>query len=213
MTKILIIGASRGIGLETAKAALDAGHEVRAFARGADKIPLDHPELEKFAGDALEAADIRRALAGVDVVIEVLGAPINPETILTGTRLFSDATRILVDAMEELGPKRLICVTGLGAGDSRDRLGGMFRLFFSLSLARIYDDKDVQERIVMNSKLDWTIARPGILRDGRATGLYRALPDPKDWKAGPIRRADVALFLVDEAERGTYRGKTPMIIA
>jgi NAD(P)-dependent dehydrogenase (short-subunit alcohol dehydrogenase family) len=33
MAKILIIGASRGIGLETARAALRAGHSIRALAR------------------------------------------------------------------------------------------------------------------------------------------------------------------------------------
>ena len=32
MALILVIGASRGIGLETVKAALAAGHKVRAFA-------------------------------------------------------------------------------------------------------------------------------------------------------------------------------------
>lgn len=213
MSRILVIGASRGIGLETVRAALEAGHEVRAFARGADRIGIDNPKLEKFPGDALESEDIRAALGGMDVVIQVLGAPINPETLLTGTRLYSDATRILVDAMEEIGPNRLIAVTGLGAGDSRGRLGFKFSVLFTLSIARIYDDKDVQERIIQNSQLDWTIARPGILRDGRATGLYRALTDPKDWKAEPIRRADVALFLVEETEHGTYRGKTPLIIS
>lgn len=146
MSRLLVIGASRGIGLETVKAALEAGHEVRAFARGAKRIALEHPKLEKINGDALVADDIRAGLDGVDVVVQVLGAPINPETLLTGTRLFSEATRILVDAMEANGPKRLICVTGLGAGDSRGRLGAMFSLVFTLSIARIYDDKDVQER-------------------------------------------------------------------
>jgi NAD(P)-dependent dehydrogenase (short-subunit alcohol dehydrogenase family) len=33
VAKVLIIGASRGIGLETVKAGLDAGHSVRALAR------------------------------------------------------------------------------------------------------------------------------------------------------------------------------------
>ena len=33
MAIVLIIGASRGIGLETVKAALEAGHSVRALAR------------------------------------------------------------------------------------------------------------------------------------------------------------------------------------
>src|SRR5262245_35923753 len=45
---VLIIGASRGIGLETVKAALEAGHSVRALARSARRIPVDHPRLEKM---------------------------------------------------------------------------------------------------------------------------------------------------------------------
>ena len=59
---VLIIGASRGIGLEAVKAALEAGHSVRALARSARRIRLDHPKLEKIAGDALEMVTVKRAL-------------------------------------------------------------------------------------------------------------------------------------------------------
>src|SRR5262249_16711062 len=59
---VLIIGASRGIGLETVRAALEAGHSVRALARSARRIPVDHPKLERMAGDALEMATVKRAL-------------------------------------------------------------------------------------------------------------------------------------------------------
>ncbi len=38
-----------------------------------------------------------------------------------------------------------------------------------LLLGRIYDDKDVQERIVHRSKLDWVIVRPVILTSGPKT--------------------------------------------
>jgi NAD(P)-dependent dehydrogenase (short-subunit alcohol dehydrogenase family) len=58
---ILIIGASRGIGLETVKAALEAGHSVRALARSARRIRFDHPKLEKMAGDDLGIATVKRA--------------------------------------------------------------------------------------------------------------------------------------------------------
>jgi NAD(P)-dependent dehydrogenase (short-subunit alcohol dehydrogenase family) len=47
---VLIIGASRGIGLETVKAAPEAGHSVRALARSARRIRLDHPKLESRSG-------------------------------------------------------------------------------------------------------------------------------------------------------------------
>ena len=43
MARVLIIGASRGIGLETVKAALEAGYSVRALARSARRIPVSHP--------------------------------------------------------------------------------------------------------------------------------------------------------------------------
>src|SRR6266446_9561896 len=101
MATVLIIGASRGIGLEAVKAALAAGHSVRALARSARRIRLDHPKLEKMAGDALGIATVKRALTGADVVIQSLGVAAGLEAILKPTRFFSKATRVLVTAMEE----------------------------------------------------------------------------------------------------------------
>jgi uncharacterized protein YbjT (DUF2867 family) len=94
VTTVLIIGASRGIGLETVKAALEVGHSVRALARSARRIAVDHPKLEKMAGDALEMATVKRALTGVDVVTQSLGVSAGPEIILKPTRFFlqSDAS-------------------------------------------------------------------------------------------------------------------------
>ncbi len=54
MAKVLIIGASQGIGLEALKCALKAGHTVRAFSRSANKIPVSDANLEKRGGDALD---------------------------------------------------------------------------------------------------------------------------------------------------------------
>jgi hypothetical protein len=143
---------SKGIGLETLKAALEAGHSVRALARSARRIPVDHPKLEKMAGDALEMATVKRALTGIDAVTQSLGVSPGPEIIFKPTRLFSKATQVLVTAMQEARVKRLICVTGFGAGDSRGSGGFLYNVAFHLLLGRIYDDKDVQERIVRRSK-------------------------------------------------------------
>ena len=98
MAIVLIIGASRGIGLETVRAALEAGHSVRALARSATAIMSRDPKLEKLDGDAHDQHTIERALVGVDAVVQTLGVSPTPELIFSGTRLFSAATRILVNA-------------------------------------------------------------------------------------------------------------------
>jgi putative NADH-flavin reductase len=213
MAKLLIIGASRGIGLETVNAALRSGHRVRALARSAANIPIQDANLDTVSGDALNRDTIRDALQDFDVVIETLGVNFAPKLIFEGTTLFSDSTRILVDAMKVAGVKRLIAVTGLGAGDSRGHGGLIYdTVVFPLLLKRVYDDKDVQEWIVRSSGLDWTIARPGLLTNRAATGRYRVLTASKDWQFGTISRADVADFLVQQINDRTMIGTTPLLI-
>src|SRR5262249_24091716 len=74
------------IGLETMKAALETGHSMRVLARSARSIHIDQPNLEKMAGDALKIATVKRALSGVDTVIQSLGVSTGPEIILSPTR-------------------------------------------------------------------------------------------------------------------------------
>ena len=213
MAKLLIIGASRGIGRETVKAALAAGHSVRALARSAWSIPIQNPGLEKVPGNALDSSTIRSALQGVDVVVQTLGVDIAPRSIFERTTLFSQSTRIIVDAMKAAGVKRLIAVTGLGAGNSRGHGGIIYdSVVFPLILKRVYDDKDVQEWIIKSSGLDWTIVRPGLLTNRPATGHYRILTAAGDWRFGTISRADVADFIVRQIDDRKLIGTTPLLI-
>jgi putative NADH-flavin reductase len=211
MGTVLIIGASRGIGLETVKLALKAGHSVRALSRNATSIRLDNRRLEKLNGNALDRDTIERALVGIDAVIQTLGVPSTPKQIISGMRLFSAATRVLVDAMKPGAVKRLICVTGLGAGDSRGHGGPLYNAALCIFLRRVYADKDVQERIIRRSRLDWTIVRPTILTNGPGTGKYRVLVNPREWTSGFISRADVADFIVRQIDDVNLLHKTPVL--
>ncbi len=212
MATVLVVGASRGIGLETVKRALDAGHVVRAMARSARRIRVRHANLETFAGDVLDRSSVDRALEGVDAVVQTLGISMGPQTMLRPVRFFSDATRTLVAAMQAARVRRLIAVTGFGAGDSRARGGCLYNAAFQLVLGRAYEDKDVQEQIIRRSGLDWVIVRPVILTNGPRTGAYRALTDARDWRPGFISRADVADFLVKQIDDDTYLLETPVLI-
>jgi hypothetical protein len=116
--------------------------------------------------------------------------------------------------MNAAGLKRLIAVTGLGAGDSRGHGGFLYDLVvFPVLLKRVYDDKDVQEWIMRSSGLDWTIVRPGLLTNGPATGNYRVLTQQKDWRFGVVSRADVADFLVRRIDDHALIGAAPLLIS
>ena len=213
MARILIVGASRGTGLQTVRKALAAGHRVRALARSAANIPIENERLERITGDATDRTALINALEGIEAVIVTLGVASSFATVVSGTELFSTATRALVDTMREKGVRRLVAMTGIGAGNSRGHGGFIYDwLVFPLLLKRVYDDKDVQEQIIRQSELDWTIVRPGLLTNGPETDRYRVLLDPAQWTAGSISRADVADFLVKEVTDRRFIGRAPVII-
>ena len=114
-------------------------------------------------------------------------------------------------AMKKACVRRLICVTGFGAGDSRAKLGPLQAMFFELLLGRAYEDKDAQETLVKRSGLDWIIVRPVILTNRPNTGRYKVLDHPKDWRSGTISRADVADFLLKQVQDSSYLGKTSVL--
>ncbi len=208
--RLTIIGASRGIGRKALEYALERGHSVRALARSADSIPIDHDQLEKIAGSALSPEDVAQAIDGAEAVILCIGAP-RDLRILKPTTLFSDAAKVLIPAMQTAGIQRLLAVTGFGAGDSAAKLSTLEKIPFKLILGRAYADKVVQEQMIKDSALDWTIARPGILNDNQMSKTYQVLVESETWRQGVISRADVGHYLIHAAEDGSHIHKTPAI--
>ena len=196
MERILVMGASKGIGLEAVEKAISSRHIVRAFARSAQDIRLDHPELEKFRGNALDHNDVYAALKNVDVVVQTLG--VGFKELFAPVSLFSEATKLLLPAMKHCGVKRLICVTGFGAGDSSQSISSFQRFPFDAVFGRAYADKTLQEQLIKSSDLDWTIIRSGVLTGNICAGRYQAFDQPKDWRNGIIARSDVADFCIKQ---------------
>lgn len=208
--RVLVIGASKGIGLETTRQALAAGYDVRALARSATSINLSEAKLEKMPGNAVNQQDVEAALARVDVVIVTLGVGLGD--LFKPVHLFSEATRVLIAAMKDKGVSRLICITGFGAGDSQASIAPFQRIPFKIVFGRAYDDKSRQEKLIKESGLDWTIARPGVLLNGPRTGRYKVLRNPSEWRNGIVARANVADFLVKQIEDRSFIGAAPVLV-
>ena len=211
MKRLLIIGASSGIGYHAVQSALEHGHAVRALARSARQMTTDHALLEKIDADATDPDSLRPAVAGVDAVILAIGAAKSLQRTFRPVHLFSASTAALLTEMRRAEVTRLVAVTGFGAGDSRQAQSLPERLIHRALLGHAYDDKDRQEAMIRDSGLDWLIVRPTILTNGRGQGRYRVLLDPKDWRNGLISRRDVADFLVSEAVEPQYHHQTPVL--
>ena len=212
MSHILLIGASSGIGLETLKLGLKVGHEIRAFSRSADKIKIINSNLEKIKGDALIEDNINKAITDVDVVIQTLGIPLNIKMLTGPITLFSKATEILLSAMKKTGVKRIISVTGFGAGDSYPSISPLQKIGFELIFGRAYHDKSKQEKMIKQSDRDWVIVRPGVLTNSRVNKNYKVLINPNEWRNGIISRRNVAEFLIQQVSENKFLKKSPVLI-
>jgi putative NADH-flavin reductase len=126
--------------------------------------------------------------------------------------VFAKGTQRLLHAMKSNVVRRLVCVTGIGAGDSRGRGGFLYdRVFLPLLLNSVYADKDSQEALIRAADVDWTIVRPGFLTNGPLRRRYRVLTELAGVTAGRIARADVAHFILEELQANRYLRQTPLL--
>jgi uncharacterized protein YbjT (DUF2867 family) len=206
--KVLVLGATGGTGRQIVSEVCTRRHSVVALVRSVAKAG-DLPGAQLVEGDARDAQTLAGALQDCSGVISSLGTPMSPFREVT---LLSTATRALVDAMVRQSVRRLVCITGLGAGDSRGH-GGLFfdRVFMPLFLRKVYEDKNRQEDIVRSSDLDWVLVRPVVLNDKPSRGKVEALTDLSKVHGGTIARRDVARFVVDQLTSDAWLHQTPLI--
>jgi putative NADH-flavin reductase len=207
-SKILVLGATGGTGRLIVSQALARGYQVTALVRSPEKAS-DLKGAKLVVGDVRDERALRNALEGQDAVVSALGTPASPFREVT---LLSTATRALVDTMKAEHVSRLVCITGLGAGDSAGHGGFLFdNLIFPLLLKRVYADKNRQEAIVRDSGLDWILVRPSVLSDKPGGKTIRALTDLSDFHGGTISREDVATFVLNQLHADSWLHRSPLI--
>jgi putative NADH-flavin reductase len=197
---ITIIGASAGIGLETVKRGLDRNHSITTLSRSGIEIG-EKKSLKVILGDATNKADLLSSIQNADAIIVTLGTSKN----MNATTLFSNFAQLMVEIHKENKIDiPFIFVTGFGAGESKNYVPWLVKMFLEYFLKDVYADKTKMEEIITNSDLNWTVVRPGRLFDKELTEKYRI--ENKLFKGiniGGINRADVADFLIKQAEEQT----------
>jgi NAD(P)-dependent dehydrogenase (short-subunit alcohol dehydrogenase family) len=70
---VLVTGAGRGMGVDIARAALDAGHRVVATARDADRVTKALGASDDLLAVSLDVTDPASVQAGVNAAVERFG--------------------------------------------------------------------------------------------------------------------------------------------
>jgi putative NADH-flavin reductase len=205
--KLLLLGATGPTGRQLLSQALELGHAITALARSPEKLNAeDH--LVVRAGDATDPESLDAAVAGQEAVLSALGvrSPL-------GDNLIAPSLRALVPAMQQHGVRRLIWLSALGVGQTRDQAPAMLRLPFSTILRRIGRDKAAGEDYLRSSDLEWTLVYPPALTNGPRTGSYRSGETVNVRGLPRISRADVAEFMLAQLENTAYLRKNAIVTA
>jgi uncharacterized protein YbjT (DUF2867 family) len=208
--RLVVFGASGGVGRWVVERAVAAGQDVRAVAREGSPTP---PGAERWVLDVLRD-DLRPALAGASVVISCLGmrrqVVLNPWSALTCPEDFTSLTAArVVEAAAAEGVGRALAVSAAGVGDSGPAMNPLMRaLVASSSIGVAYRDLARMEEVYLRSGLEVACLRPVTLVNGPPTDRVRVVERFAVWSV--IRRSDVAGALLTR-QRGPLGARTPQI--
>jgi uncharacterized protein YbjT (DUF2867 family) len=198
-TSYLIFGGRKNTGLEVAKVLHARGDRITAFVRpSSDTRELEKLGAELVTGDASNIDEVRAAFQGrrYKAVVTTMGCySCEPPIDFT-------ANRNVAQAAEEASVKRVLLISSIGAGNSYDTAP----LISRLSLSKILPLKTLAEEYLRSTSLDYTIVRPGGLKNGTANGHGYLSEDVGAF--GFIDRADLARLLVACLDDDKCIGKT-----
>lgn len=210
--KVIIFGATGFSGQAILANSIKQGHEVTILVRDASKIPIKYQNLTIVEGNVLNTQTVASVLHHQEAVIQCLG--VSGKGDGKPTTFISDATKIIVDEMQNKKIKRLIAMSNVGAGNSIAFQPWFFTKiilpYFMKWLKVIIEDKNRMEPIIMNSNLDWTIVRCPNIVDKPAKGRCNATLDGKGLKLS-ITLSDLSKFMVDQLKQTVFIKQAPSV--
>ena len=204
--KVLVFGATGPSGKYIVSQGIALGHELTAFARNPSALSIKDERLRVVKGDVLDASSIELAMPGQQAVVCALGTG---RSLAAGTMLSTGVANI-IRAMRKEGVRRLVFLSAIGVGGSRNPNFFFRTLVRPLVLRKVFEDKERAEIVIRQSDLDWIIVRPSRLTDGKAKGQFRVPLHDKDI-GKDISRADLAAFMLAQLTEDEYLRKTPAV--
>jgi putative NADH-flavin reductase len=190
--KLVVLGATGGIGVEIVRQAIERGHSVTAFVRTPERLTAFAGHMRVVQGDLMNAVDLERTLDGHDGILSGFGPRL--PLAKTDADLLERFAVTLTTAMLQAAIRRAIIVST--AFLFKDSIIPPTYLFGRLFFPSVVADASAMERIITASELDWTLVRPPQLIDKPQTGRYRVREGHLPALGFKIARSDVADFMI-----------------
>jgi putative NADH-flavin reductase len=206
--KLVVFGATGGVGRRLVEAALAANYWVTAAVRDPAIVNIAHPRLQVLKCDVLDPPTIGPAVASQDAVLCALG----PEN-RGPTKLCSNGARNILQQMQLNGVRRIIFLSNFGVLNEKARGLRQALLLFAIRRLLSHTLADHRRAIdeIRRHAPEWIIPRPLPMTDGPSAGTYRVAVDDLPPKGTHISRADVAAFMLRQVTSDEYLCKIPSI--
>jgi len=188
--KLFVIGATGRTGQEIVQQALQRGHDVTAFVRSPAAITSSRERLTVLKGNATDEKQLSEAMQSHDAVLCALG----PREVFKPGSLLHDSALATTRAMQRAGVKRLLILSAAA------HFPGVPNRIISFILRNHMRDSLAMEKVVQDSGLEWTIARPPRLTQEQYT-TYRSREGAAPAKGFSLSRKAVAAFMLDAIEQ------------
>lgn len=213
--KILILGATGGIGQWAVKIAKERGYEITVVVRSKAKFK-NAEGIKVIQGNVLDSEVLENAMKGQDAVVSCLGIMRkngkNPWSALASPTDFTESVAMkTVAIMEKQGIQRLVTVSAAGVGDSWNKLSWFMKFMIGSSNVKLtFADFDNMEKILHSSNIDSLSVRPVGLVDEQPTDKAKIVD--RFITSSKISKSDVAKWMIDALEREErFKNPTEMI--
>ncbi len=154
---ILVLGATGFIGGQIVRAALEAGHAVRAFSRPhSNRLALQGLDVEIAVGDLASPEDLTTAMSGCQAVIHAAAYyPMTPEPRSVHLRRAHRQIRNVLHAARRAGIRRIVYTSSISTIGRipPGRLGTEADYYWPGQMCHPYwDCKWIQEQMVLSTR-------------------------------------------------------------
>lgn len=206
--KLAVLGATGRTGSLLVEELLRRGHDLTVLARSPEKLAGLADRVHVVTGSSTDPAALDALLnGGMDAVVSALGPTRKEPDLHTRT------ATALIEAMHAHDVHRFVGISGAGIDVPGDRKGARDKVFSFLIQklgGAVVADKPREYQVFADSDIEFTLVRPPRLVDGPATGRY-VHDAHTPGKSPRISRADLAAFLADVVEQGSYPRQAPFV--